>query len=80
MRSVLPDGRAYCGVGDHPIGDGAWVYTVNPDGGYGRSELLCCARCIRRAENMEIRLRMIECSGAKELMTKASKMVLESRR
>lgn len=66
LPARLPDGRLYCGCGDHAIVDDEWFYVVNPLGGYGRSELLCCATCIMKPENNEIRKRMID-AGAKEL-------------
>jgi len=43
-------------------------YTVNPDGGYDRNEVLCCETCIRKPENNEVRKRMIECAGCTELI------------
>ena len=68
LEARLPDGRFYCGYGYHPIADDEWFYTINPLGGYGRSELLCCETCIRKPENKGARDRMIECANATELI------------
>lgn len=57
---------AYCDAGAHRISLEAWFYTINPEGGYGRSEFLCCAACIWKPENKALRERMLE-AGAKEL-------------
>ena len=67
LAARLPSGRFYCGYGNHAIADDEYFYTVNPLGGYGMSELLCCEKCIRKPENNNTRQRMIECAGAKEL-------------
>ena len=53
--------------GNHVITDDAYFYTVNPEGGYGRPEALCCEACIRKPENYLVRQRMID-AGAKELL------------
>ena len=66
LPARLPDGRFYCGYGDHVIPDEDYFYTINPLGGYGRSELLCCETCIRKPENNDARQRMMD-AGAKEL-------------
>lgn len=62
-----PIDRAYCAFGHHLIGDGDYFYTVNPEGGYGLREVLCCEACIRKPENAEVRRRMIEIAGCTEL-------------
>lgn len=56
----------YCSYGQHVIH--GYFYTINPQGGYGRDEVLCCEECICKSENKDARDRMIEV-GAKELMT-----------
>lgn len=66
-RSCTDDGAPICTIGDHLIEDDVWFYTINPLGGYGRDEVLCCERCIRKPENIFARERMIE-AGAKELL------------
>jgi hypothetical protein len=58
---------AYCAFGQHHIGDQDYFYTVNPEGGYGTREILCCEKCIKRPENAEVRRRMLSISGCKEL-------------
>jgi hypothetical protein len=55
-----------CAYGNHEIADDEWFYTINPEGGYGRGEVLCCDACIRKPENSYVRQRMID-AGAKEL-------------
>lgn len=65
--SCLQDGTPVCTVGGHIIADDDYAYTVNPRGGYGRDEVLCCESCIRKPENAEIRQRMVD-AGAKELV------------
>ena len=53
-------------VGKHVIPDDHWYYTINPEGGYGMGEALCCEACIRKPEFKNLRQRMID-AGAKEL-------------
>jgi len=43
-----------------------YFYVINPSGGYGLGEVLCCESCIRKPENNVIRQRMVD-AGAKEL-------------
>ena len=66
-HSCTPKGEPMCTYGEHVIDDADFFYTVNPFGGYGMSEVLCCEACIKRPENSEIRQRMIE-AGATELL------------
>ena len=65
-RSVTPSGRPVCTVGVHLVDSEQFFYTINPAGGYGRDEVLCCEACIQRPENEGIKRRMIEV-GAVEL-------------
>ena len=65
-HSATPDGRPICTFGAHVIGPEDYFYTVNPIGGYGRDEVLCCEACIWLAENDHIRQRMLD-AGAVEL-------------
>src|SRR5258705_5073787 len=58
----------------HVIAHGDYFYTINPEGGYGRSEVLCCEECIRKPENDVLRQRMIE-AGATELDASAPKKI-----
>lgn len=53
-------------VGGHYIKDLQLYYTINPEGGYGLSEVLCCEDCIRKKKFKWLRQRMID-AGAKEL-------------
>lgn len=69
-RSCLSDGSPICTFGAHVIADEEYFYCVNPLGGYGRDEVLCCDTCIRKPENKEIRRRLIECAGVTELEDK----------
>ena len=62
------DGTPIC-IFKHPIGDEDWFYTINPVGGYGLDEVLCCDTCIRKPENYVLRQRMID-AGATELEEK----------
>lgn len=55
-----------CAYGKHVIDAKDWYYVVNPEGGYGRREVLCCETCIHKVENSYVRQRMID-AGAKEL-------------
>ena len=64
--SCLPDGTPICTAGLHVIADEQEFYTINPIGGYGRDEFLCCTECIKKPEFAGLRERMIEL-GAKEL-------------
>ena len=63
LPAILPDGRFYCGYGDHGIADDEYFYTINSLGGYGRSELLCCETCIKKPEHIDAKNRVIECAG-----------------
>ena len=65
MRSCMPDGRGIC-VAGHVMGDDDYFYTINPDGGYGCDEVLCCEKCIKQPKYADLRNRMID-AGAKEL-------------
>lgn len=40
-----------CAYGEHSIGDDEYYYVVNPAGGYGLGEVLCCESCIKLPEN-----------------------------
>lgn len=55
-----------CAIGQHPISDAEYYYVVNPEGGYGRLECLCCETCVKKPENSVVRRRLIDC-GNKEL-------------
>jgi hypothetical protein len=57
---------AECVGGGHVIADDQYFYTINPEGGYGQGEVLCCDVCIRKPENAELRRRMVDL-GAAEL-------------
>ena len=80
IPACLPDGRFYCGYGNHAIADDEYFYTLNPLGGYGKSELLCCETCIRKPENDDARQRMIECAGATELLHDNDERSVSARR
>lgn len=54
-------------VGGHVIAPDAYFYTINPEGGYDRGEVLCCEKCIRLPKFNQMRIRMIEVAGCKEL-------------
>ena len=58
--------RPICSAGAHIIADDEYFYTINPAGGYGRPEFLCCETCIKKQEFIDLKQRMIE-AGAKEL-------------
>jgi len=62
------DQRHYplCAYGQHLIKSGTY-YVINPEGGYGRREILCCEECIKKPEYHDPRERMIE-FGATELI------------
>ena len=64
-RSCTPDGRMICVTG-HIVAPSVMVYTINPIGGYGMDEVLCCEDGIVKPENAGFRERMIE-AGASEL-------------
>lgn len=60
------DNWPMCTTG-HPIRSDERFYVINPEGGYGRPELLCCETCICKPEFSGLRQRMID-AGAKELV------------
>jgi hypothetical protein len=64
--SCTSDGKPICTFGAHVIADEDYYYTINPIGGYGRDEVLCCEACIKKPENSVARERMVN-AGAKEL-------------
>jgi hypothetical protein len=66
MSATTLKGSPICTWGEHVIADDEYYYTINPEGGYGSPEALCCEKCIRKPENEYIRQRMID-AGAKEL-------------
>lgn len=53
-------------VGGHEIKDDEYFYIINPEGGYGGPEVLCCEACIKKPEYAGMRQRMID-AGASEL-------------
>ena len=57
--------HGFC-IGGHAIPPGEYYYTINPAGGYGRAEVLCCEVCIKKPEYEGLRQRMVD-AGAKEL-------------
>ena len=55
----LPD--VTCHVGKHTPEDPAiWIYTLNPEGGYGRPELRICSECLQKPENKWAKDRLLE--------------------
>ena len=58
--------QPFCSGGNHYIQDADHFYTINPEGGYGLGEVLCCETCIKKSENLWFRHRMIV-AGAEEL-------------
>ena len=53
-------------AGEHFIKHDQYYYVINPEGGYGMPELLCCEDCIKKPEYKHLRKRMVD-AGAKEL-------------
>jgi hypothetical protein len=51
--------KPFCGAGEHVIADGDYYYEVNPEGGYGQSEFLCCVACLNKPENDGLKQRLI---------------------
>lgn len=64
-RACTQNGDPVC-VGAHVIADDQEFYTINPVGGYGLDEVLCCTACITRPGFEGFRKRMVE-AGAVEL-------------
>ena len=64
-HSCNESGEPICTIGGHLIVED--FYTINPIGGYGMDEVLCCETCIKKPENIVVRQRMIDL-GAKELL------------
>lgn len=56
----------FCSYGMHFLDPCDGYYTINPEGGYGRHEVLCCEHCIKKPEHSAALERMIE-AGATEL-------------
>jgi hypothetical protein len=52
--------KPYCDFGKHVIDDDQHYYVVNPEGGYGSSETLCCEDCVNLPENKTVRQRLID--------------------
>lgn len=56
MDKKLP----HCNPGNHEIGPDDYFYTINPEGGYGESEYLCCEKCIQKPENSHMKQRLVD--------------------
>lgn len=56
----MKHGEPFCAYGRHVIADDDYFYTVNPQGGYDRDEVLCCEKCIRLPQFAGVRERMVD--------------------